>query len=107
MRHRLGFAEATYTPPFEQPLPSNREAYRRHASPFKLGWRRLRRSAYLALHGQLALQRERIEPAQHRILFIHSGMPQVGDALMDLACRDLFRLSSGRHEVDLLINPHL
>lgn len=104
MPPRTGFAEATYTPPFAQPLPSNREAYAQRASAFKLGWRRLRRTAYLALHGQLKLQRERIEPAHRRILFIHSGMPQVGDALMDLACRDLFR---GRHEVDLLINPHL
>jgi heptosyltransferase-2 len=107
MPPRTGFAEATYTPPFEQPLPSNREAYLRRASAFKLGWRRLRRTAYLALHGQLALQRERIESAHRRILFIHSGMPQVGDALMDLACRDLFRVHRGRHEVDLLINPHL
>lgn len=104
MPPRTGFAEATYTPPFAQPLPSNREAYARRASAFRLGWRRFRRTAYLALHGQLQLQRERIEPQHRRILFIHSGMPQVGDALMDLACRDLFR---GRHEVDLLINPHL
>jgi heptosyltransferase-2 len=104
MSPRTGFAEATYTPPFAQPLPSNRETYRRRASGFKLGWRRFRRTVYLALHGQLGLQRERIEPQQRRILFIHSGMPQVGDALMDLACRDLF---GSRHEVDLLINPHL
>lgn len=105
MTDRTGFAAATYTPPFPQPLPSNLAAYLRRASPFKLGWRRFRRMVYLAVHGQSALQRERIEPAHRRILFIHSGMPQVGDALMDLACRDLFRGTG--HTVDLLINPHL
>jgi len=106
MKNRtLGFAEATYTPPFEQPLPSNVDVYLQRAKPWKLGWRRFRRTVYLALNGQRSLQRERIEPQHRRILFIHSGMPQVGDALMDLACRDLFKGSG--HEVDLLINPHL
>jgi len=105
MTRTLGFVEATYLPPFEQPLPSNLDVYLRRAKPWKLGWRRLRRTAYLAVHRQTALQRERIEPQHRRILFIHSGMPQVGDALMDLACRDLFKGSG--HTVDLLINPHL
>lgn len=100
-----GFVAATYTPPFAQPLPSNVDDYLREASRWQLGWRRLRRTAWLALNGQRGLQRERIAAADRRILWIHSGMPQVGDSLMDLACRTLFR---GRaHEVDLLINPHL
>jgi heptosyltransferase-2 len=100
-----GFVAATYTPPFAQPLPSNVEQYLRHAARWKLGWRRWRRMAWLALNGQARLVRERIEPQHRRILFIHSGMPQVGDSLMDLACRDLFKGRS--HEVDLLIDPHL
>jgi heptosyltransferase-2 len=100
-----GFIAATYTPPFPQPLPSNVEQYLQQVRPWKLGWRRARRTAWLALNGQLALERTRIEPQHRRILWIHSGMPQVGDSLMDLACRDLFK---GRdHEVDLLIDPHL
>lgn len=105
MSSRPGFVAATYTPPFDQPLPSNVQAYLQQARPLKLGWRRLRRMAWLALNGQSALQRERIEPQHRRILWIHSGMPQVGDSLMDLACRDLFRGTG--HQVDLLINPHL
>lgn len=105
MSDRTGFRAATYTPPFAQPLPSNLPDYLRATTQWKLGWRRLRRMAHLALHGQMSLQRERIEPRHRRILFIHSGMPQIGDALMDLACRDLFRGSG--HEVDLLIGPHL
>jgi heptosyltransferase-2 len=100
-----GFVAATYTPPFAQPLPSNVAQYLQQASRWKLGWRRLRRMAWLALNGQAALVRERIEPQHRRILFIHSGMPQVGDSLMDLACRDLFKGTA--HEVDLLIDPHL
>lgn len=105
MHHAPGFVEATYTPPFPQPLPSNVEPYLRTARRWKLGWRRARRIAWLAVNGQLGLERKRIEPQHRRILWIHSGMPQVGDSLMDLACRDLFK---GRgHEVDLLIDPHL
>jgi heptosyltransferase-2 len=105
MHARPDFVAATYTPPFAQPLPSNVETYLREVRPWKLGWRRARRTAWLALNGQRALERERIGPEHRRILWIHSGMPQVGDSLMDLACRDLFK---GRgHEVDLLIDPHL
>jgi hypothetical protein len=96
-------SEETWTPPFPQPLPSDAARYAAATPMRRILWRRLRRTAWLALTGQRRLERARIEPADRRILWIHAGMPQVGDSLMDLACRGLLR---GR-TVDLLIDPHL
>ena len=97
------YAADTWTPPFAQPLPSDAEHYAAMAPIGRIAWRRFRRMAWLAVRGQRALERERIELADRRILWIHQGMPQVGDSLMDLACRNLLR---GR-EITLLTDPHL
>jgi heptosyltransferase-2 len=96
-------AEETYTPPFAQQLPSNAAHYAATASRRAILWRRLRRWLWLAVNGQTGLERTRIVPADRRILWIHAGMPQIGDSLMDLACRDLLK----DREVDLLIDAHL
>ena len=96
-------AEETYTPPFPQALPSNATRYAAVASQRTILWRRMRRWLWLAVNGQLGLERDRIGAADRRILWIHAGMPQIGDSLMDLACRDLLR---GR-DVELLIDAHL
>jgi heptosyltransferase-2 len=96
-------AEETYTAPFAQRLPSNAERYAASASKRAILWRRFRRWLWLAVTGQLGLERSHIRPGDRRILWIHAGMPQIGDSLMDLAGRSLLR---GR-EVDLLIDAHL
>jgi len=96
-------AEETYTPPFPQYLPSNAVHYAAIASRRAILWRRLRRWLWLVVMGQTGLERSRIVPEDRRILWIHAGMPQIGDSLMDLACRGLLQ---GR-EVDLLIDAHL
>lgn len=95
----------TYTPPFPQPIASNVERYLAVTPLSKMVSRRARRWLWLAVNGQLGLERSRIAASDRRILWIHSGMPQVGDSLMDLACRELLR-GSGRR-IDLLIDPHL
>ena len=99
------FAAPTYTPPFAQHIASNVEHYVAVIPLREMISRRIRRWLWLALNGQIGLERATIEAAHRRILWIHSGMPQVGDSLMDLACRELLR---GRSvSVDLLIDPHL
>ena len=99
------YAAPTHTPPFTQPIASNLARYLAVTPVRKMAWRRFRRWLWLAVNGQIGLGRVRIEAAHRRILWIHSGMPQVGDSLMDLACRELLR---GRElAVDLLIDPHL
>ena len=99
------FAAPTYTPPFPQPIASNVERYVAATALSKMVSRRARRWLWLAVNGQLGLERSRIAASHRRILWIHSGMPQVGDSLMDLACRELLRGSS--RTIDLLIDPHL
>lgn len=109
MRSPLSFLRAlaaqTYVPPFRQPLPSNVEVFLPGASVAKMALHRLKRGAWLSLNRQAGLERDRIGPADRRILWIYLGMPQVGDSMMDLACRVLFR--DRPVQVDLLTVPHL
>ena len=95
----------TYTPPFPQYLPSNVATFSAVEPVRKILWRRLRRSFWLALNGQTGLARKSIAPTDRRILWIHRGHPQVGDSLMDMACRTLLRGRPGR--IDLLTDAHL
>lgn len=97
------YAAKTWVPPFPQPLPSDAERYAATAPIGRIAWRRFRRAAWLAVQGQRPLERARIEPTHRRILWIHQGMPQVGDSLMDMACRSLLR----DREITLLTDPHL
>lgn len=100
-----GLAAQTHQPPFSHPLPSNVDAWLPTASVPKMALHRLKRGAWLSLNGQTALERTRIAPADRRILWIYLGMPQVGDSMMDLACRVLF--CERPVEIDLLTVPHL
>jgi len=102
----LRYAEATWTPPFPQALPSSVATYAQQASPWKAARRRVLRSLHLRLAGQTKLLRERIDPTVHRrVLWIHQGTPQVGDSLTDLAARELLKGRLGR--LDLLTDAHL
>lgn len=99
------YAAPTYTPPFAQRIPSNVERYVAATPLSKMVRRRVRRWLWLAARRQIGLERANIDASHRRILWIHEGMPQVGDSLMDLACRKLLR---GRGAtVDLLIDRHL
>lgn len=95
----------TYLPPFPQPLPSNVDRFVAVEPAGKILRRRLRRGVWLALNRQPQLERQRIAPDDQRILWIHRGHPQVGDSLMDMACRVLLRGRPGR--IDLLTDAHL
>ncbi len=100
------YAEETWLPPFPQTLPSSVDQYALQASVWKAARRRAMRSLNLRLHGQVPLERTRIDPAVHRrVLWIHHGTPQVGDSLTDLAARVLLRGDFERF--DLLTDKHL
>jgi heptosyltransferase-2 len=98
-------AAQTYVPPFQQHLPSNVDSFLRTASTAKMALHRLKRGAWLSLNRQTGLERSRIGPDDRRILWIYLGMPQVGDSMMDLACRVLLR--DRPVAIDLLTVPHL
>jgi len=71
----------------------------------KLAARTARRRWLLGISGQAPLLRAHIEPAWRRALWIHEGMPQIGDAMMDLAPRSL--LAEQGMTVDLFAAPHI
>src|SRR5262249_15204214 len=70
-------------------IPADDGPFRARKGLWKLAVRTGRRQLLLASSGQLPLLRQRIDPAWRRLLWVHEGMPQIGDALMDLAPRSL------------------
>ena len=71
----------------------------------RLAVRTVRRALLLQLSGQRASLRPRLERRWKRLLWIHEGMPQIGDALMDLAPRSL--LVEQGFTLDLFAAPHI
>ncbi len=98
-------ARRTWTPPFSEPLASNVEEYIQRCAPVSVAWRYIRRKISLLLTGQHARERPTPLPQGLRILWIYKGTPQIGDAMMDLACRVL--LKGHVKQVDLYTDPHL
>ncbi|GKQ56513.1 glycosyltransferase family 9 protein [Sphaerotilus sulfidivorans] len=105
MRLLRPLADATNLQPLSAPVPADDAAFRARKGEFKLALRTMRRALQLSMSGQRRRLCTRIDPAQRRILWIHQGMPQVGDALMDLAPRSL--LAEQGYMVDLYAVPHL
>jgi len=100
------YAQETWQPPFPQTLPSSVDNYTKRLSVWAVARRRASRSLNFLFHGQNHLERDRIDPSVHRrVLWIHHGMPQVGDSLTDLAARELLHGKVDR--LDLLTDPHL
>lgn len=85
---RLG--RQSVTQPLTRTVANNSEAYLQHTGLQKLGWRSLRRRWAVALMGQNSRYRTTASPEWKRGLWIYEGIPQIGDALMDLAPRSLF-----------------
>ena len=97
-------AEACVQQPLSQPVPAD-DGFRARKGMLKLATRTARRQWLLGLSGQAPLLRERIAPAWRRALWVHQGMPQIGDAMMDLAPRSL--LADHGLAVDLFAAPHI
>lgn len=98
-------AQACVEQPLNQPVPADDAAFRARKGTLKLAARTARRHFLLGLSGQAPLLRSRIDPAWRRALWVHEGMPQIGDAMMDLAPRSL--LAENGVAVDLFAAPHI
>ncbi|HEV8312325.1 MAG TPA: glycosyltransferase family 9 protein [Burkholderiaceae bacterium] len=98
-------AQACVQQPLTRPVPADDGPFRARKGLWKLAVRTGRRQLLLGLSGQLPLLRMRIDPAWRRLLWVHEGMPQIGDALMDLAPRSL--LHERGLSVDLFAAPHI
>lgn len=99
------WGKLSVTQPLAQFVDANDEDYLLHTGIKKLGWRHFRRLVYFRLSGQCDLCRPSIPPGSIRCLWLYCGVPQIGDALMDLAPRSLLQQSGIR--VDLYTEPHL
>ena len=83
-------ARRAVTQPIAHPVPADDPGLLARKGTTKLAFRMLRRQIEFAASGQRDAERDRIEPAWRRGLWIHAEAPQIGDALMDLAPRSLF-----------------
>jgi Glycosyltransferase family 9 (heptosyltransferase) len=98
-------AEASVRQPLSAPVPDDGPAFAARKGIASLALRTLRRGLLLRASGQRPMLRTQFEPAWKRLLWIHEGMPQIGDALMDLAPRSL--LVERGLQVDLFAAPHI
>ena len=98
-------ALVSVTQPLSRNVDSNDSHYRSEQGDEKLGWRHFRRRLQFAWSGQQKYLRDRMDPNWKRGLWVYKGIPQLGDALMDLAPRSLL------HEqgicIDLYTDTHL
>lgn len=93
------------TQPLSSRVESNDENYLADQGYEKLGWRHFRRRVQYALSGQQKYLKNYISPNWNRGLWIYKGVPQIGDALMDLAPRSLLRQQG--FCIDLYTDSHL
>lgn len=98
-------AKLSVTQPLSRPVNANDAAYLAHTGFRKLGWRQVRRAIYFRLSGQEKYCKARISADWKRGLWFYKGIPQLGDALMDLAPRCL--LAEQGLTMDLYTDPHL
>ena len=98
-------ALSSITQPLSSCVDSNGEDYLADQGYEKLGWRHFRRRVQFALSRQQKHLKNYIQPTWKRGLWIYKGVPQIGDALMDLAPRSLLRDQG--FCVDLFTDSHL
>ena len=98
-------ADACVFQPLSAPVPADDAAFAARKGMLRLAVRTARRAWLLRLSGQTRWLTAELDPGWRRLLWIHEGMPQIGDALMDLAPRSLL-VERGIH-VDLFAAPHI
>lgn len=93
------------TQPLSRPVHSNDREYLASTATAKLGWRHWRREIYYKLSGQTRFCSDHIPAHWKRGLWLYKGIPQIGDALMDLAPRSLLH----QHGIvmDLISDAHI
>lgn len=97
-------ADSCVAQPLSEPVPHD-TAYRARKGTLKLAFRAVRQRVVFGLAGQGASLHSRIEKSWRRTLWIHEGMPYIGDALMDLAPRSL--LAEHGLVIDLFAPPNI
>jgi Glycosyltransferase family 9 (heptosyltransferase) len=98
-------ARDSVTQPLAVPVASNAAAYLEAVGEPKLGWRAFRRELVYRLSGQERYRIDHLREGCRRGLWMYFGVPQIGDALMDLAPRSMF--AEAGVEVDLVSHAHL
>ena len=98
-------ARQSVTPPITRLVANNSDAYLESTGIQKLGWRSFRRQLAVALTGQNSHCHHTASPTWKKGLWVYEGIPQIGDALMDLAPRSLFALCDVT--LDLVAPPHI
>jgi ADP-heptose:LPS heptosyltransferase len=91
--------------PVSIPVAGNTKAYLEEIGINKLGWRAFRRELVYRWSQQDQFRIDKIPRQSKRGLWMYFGVPQIGDALMDLAPRSIFRELGV--EIDLLVEPPL
>lgn len=98
-------AQVCVTQPLSRTVSANDEAYFAHTGVRKLAWRQLRHALYFKLSGHEKRCFSKIPAHWKRGLWLYKGVPQIGDALMDLAPRSL--LHDQGLSIDLLTDEHI
>lgn len=93
------------TQPISKPVDSNDDTFFIRTGWRKLWWRQFRYSVFFKISGQNKFQQNKILPHWKRGLWLYEGIPQIGDALMDLAPRSIFHKNS--ITVDLWTENHI
>jgi len=93
------------TQPLAQKVGGTEKDYIQTEGLMKLGLRIIRRKLMLRRTGQNSTLQMRADPNWRKGLWIYERTPQIGDALMDLACRSFFKECNCT--VDLLTDANI
>jgi len=93
------------TQPLANKVDGTEKDYIQTEGLMKLGLRIIRRKLMLRRTGQSSTLRMRADPTWRKGLWIYQRTPQIGDALMDLACRSFFKECNC--SVDLLTDANI
>ncbi len=94
------------TPSISESINTNKRSYLSEKGIGKLGWRSLRRLLAYRLSGQKRYLTDNVVASEFKsCLWLYYDVPQIGDALMDLAPRSL--LHSLGIKIDLYTHKHL
>lgn len=98
-------ARLCVTQPLSKSVDSNDDTFFTQTGWRKLWWRQFRYSIFFKISGQSKFQQNKILPHWKRGLWLYEGIPQIGDALMDLAPRSIFPQNS--ITIDLWTEKHI
>jgi hypothetical protein len=93
------------TQPLASKVDGTEKDYIQTEGLMKLGLRIIRRKLMLRRTGQSSTLRMSADPTWRKGLWIYQRTPQIGDALMDLACRSFFKESNC--SIDLLTDANI